>query len=89
MCWSGAQTELSHCSLYHLAGRRASMSLLVLQHFISGFRGSDECLIASRAKAPCNLVERFQHSNHMGPLQFSHFGVRSATARTRIMESVI
>ena len=65
------------------------MSLLVLQLFISGFRGSDECLIASRAKEPCNLVERFQHSNHMGPLQLSHLGVRSATARTRIMESVI
>src|ERR1700730_13598628 len=55
MCWSGAQTGRSHCSLYHSAGRRASMSLLVLQLFISGFRGNDECLVASRAKEPCNL----------------------------------
>jgi hypothetical protein len=57
MCWSGAQTGLSHCSLYRSAGKRASMSLLVLQLFISGFRGSDECLVASRAKEPCNLAD--------------------------------
>jgi hypothetical protein len=34
---SGAQTGLSHCRLYHSADRRASMSLLVLRLFISGF----------------------------------------------------
>ena len=50
MCWSAAQTGLSHCSLYHSAGRRASMSLLVLQLFISGFRGNDECLVESNMR---------------------------------------
>jgi hypothetical protein len=50
MCWSGAQTGLSHCSLYHSAGRRASMSPSVLQLFISGFRGSDECLAESHMR---------------------------------------
>src|ERR1700681_3739924 len=30
VCWSGAQTGLSHCSLYRSAGKRASMSLLML-----------------------------------------------------------
>jgi hypothetical protein len=33
----------------------ASMSLLVLQHFISGFRGNDECLVASREGAAPSL----------------------------------
>ena len=31
------------------------MSLLVLQRFVSGFRDSDEYLVESRAKDPCNL----------------------------------
>ena len=39
----GGSNRLSHCSLYRSAGKRASMSLLVLQLFISGFRGNDEC----------------------------------------------
>src|ERR1700730_13489949 len=53
MCWSGAQTGLSHCSLYPSAGRRASMSLLVLQLFVSGFRGNDDCF--QKLPVTCSL----------------------------------
>src|SRR3984893_17645023 len=42
MCWSEAQTGLLYCNLYRAVHRRASISLLVLHLFISGFRGSDE-----------------------------------------------
>ena len=59
MCWSGAQTGLSHCSLYRLAGKPASMSLLVLHLFISGFRGNDDCLAASRASRSARSLAVF------------------------------